>query len=124
MRGRPLSAVAQHQNYYLSKNILEHPFDWFWTKLTDQLQQWKEAGEQLVIGGNWNRDITDPQILQLRNRLNLKVPHNELHQTSPCTRYPGQHTIDFFLQQQASQLPKAGILDQEEVLARITVDNG
>ena len=70
-KGGPLSAVSQHRTYYLSQQQTDHSHKIFWNELTKQLIKWKDNGEQLILGGNWNTDFNSLRIKQLQNQLNL-----------------------------------------------------
>ena len=123
-KGGPLSAIVQHQLYYLAQQNCDDPYNLFWRELTEQLVQWKEEGEQLILGGNWNLNITDYRIKRLQTQLTLKIPHNKLHTKSPCTRYPGSNTIDFFLTTAGLHITKSGYTRAGGRIAKIIAVNG
>ena len=102
-----MSAISQHRLHCLSCQNAAHPQELFWSKPTEQINEWKEAGEQPVLGRDWNTDSDLRQIHTLKDEFNLKEAHKEMHQEVPCTRHPGSKMIDFFLTTAGSHVTKS-----------------
>lgn len=86
-KGGPLSTISQDRLHYLTKGKMRHPHDVFWKDLTMQFKQWKENGEQTIIGGDWNKDTTEGITKKQCEETNLKNPqkisilNTQLHDT-------------------------------------------
>ena len=50
-------------------HIKGHVITIFWQDFWKQIDEWLDNGEQLIVGGDWNRDVTKSQFLQeFKNR--------------------------------------------------------
>ena len=56
----PLSAYNQHRRFFLRQNNETCPRKQFMADLRIQLLAWQEAGDALIVGGDWNDDISTP----------------------------------------------------------------
>ena len=106
-KGGQLSATSQHWSHHSHQKNETDPCKLFWIELTVQIKKWREAGEQLVLGGDWNTDSDSTQIHALKEEFNLKEVHKEMHQQAPMTRHPGSKTTDFFLLTAGLQFTKS-----------------
>ena len=60
-----VSVHAQHKRYLQSKNDDRHPRIAFKEDLAEELQQWIDAGDHLIVGGDVNEDVLHPSITGL-----------------------------------------------------------
>lgn len=61
--------MCQQQHALLAMGIKEHVIAVFWSDFWRQIDSWLESGEQLVVGGDWNRDVTkDKWLKEFTNR--------------------------------------------------------
>ena len=58
----PSSVWSQQKNYFESQNDDRDPQDAFWEDLRAEAQEWLAEGDQLIIGGDVNDEIRDPQV--------------------------------------------------------------
>ena len=75
--------------------LQEDPTARFWKDLSRMIIQWHSVGEQVVVSGDWNEDVTSPQIqewLELVGLKDLILPSHD--STPPPTYQRGRDTID------------------------------
>jgi hypothetical protein len=87
------SAYNQHLRYWRDKGNFECPLIIFDQDLEQQLQEWLQAGEQLIIGIDANEDIRQGQIHTMMDRLGLRDSILSMfpHQTPPETNLKNNH---------------------------------
>jgi hypothetical protein len=72
----------QHLRYWRNKGEFECPLTLFDQHFEEQIQEWLQAGEQLVIGIDANEDIRNGQMATMMERLGL--------QDAVLSLFPGQ----------------------------------
>mmetsp|Transcript_5909 Transcript_5909/g.9058 ORF Transcript_5909/g.9058 Transcript_5909/m.9058 type:complete len:1660 (+) Transcript_5909:3576-8555(+) len=82
--------------------------------MQEKIQEWKNNGEQLIIGGDWNVPADSKFMQQFCTTANLKNAYNQVHNDnkSITSRYPGSKNIDFILITAGIEIGKAGYTPQ------------
>ena len=55
--------ICQQQNALLKMGIVDQVIKVFWEDFWTQVDKWIEDGNQLIIGGDWNSNVTSPKFL-------------------------------------------------------------
>ena len=109
-----LSTVhSQHIAYLTSKSDARSPQQAFLEDLTVELQAAKAAGDQLIIGGDFNLDLTSDTLNEFMDTLELKnviLDRHQAHQTPPATYFRGSKPVDGFLISRTLQVSGCGWL--------------
>jgi hypothetical protein len=66
-----LSVLAQHRQYFQSKNVDRDPYSAFLEDLRDEVLKWKHLGDSLVLCGDINADVLSPEIVSFFSQLGL-----------------------------------------------------
>ena len=75
--------------------LQEDPTKRFWRDLGNQILEWKAKGEQLIISGDWNEDVTGHNITEWMALFNLKELVTSLHEGRPPPTFNrGRDPID------------------------------
>ena len=59
------SVYAQHRNYFQGKNDDRDPRQAFKEDFKQELNEWIEAGDQVIVGGDVNQSVTHPEIADI-----------------------------------------------------------
>ena len=71
------------------------PIQAFWTDLGKDIDKWTEAEEHLILCGDWNTSVLDPDITTFMNSRGLKEAITHRHGDSPPPTYQrGSKSID------------------------------
>ncbi len=62
---------CQQQKALLTMGTKGSVLDIFWKDLWEQIDNWREAGDQIVMGGDWNSDVREEKFLQQFRSRNL-----------------------------------------------------
>ena len=100
---------CQQQDVLLRLKISGAVLKVFWEDFWAQIDTWREAGEQLVIGGNWNEKVTDKKFLKPFLDRNLVPAIQERHGTNlPATFKKGSRPIDEIFVSSTLKVVRAG----------------
>ena len=91
--GGPTTVHAQQRRELLKQQIDTDPRELFWTDLRDEVEQWKNNGELLILGGDFNENT---QSTTMNNRMlewGLENVFNDLNRMPP-TYNGGSTPID------------------------------
>jgi len=84
------TVYAQHLRV-LSKD----PIQAFWDDLKQEIKQWTNIGDNLIISGDWNRSIVNTEITNYMSEFDLKEAITHVHgQNPPATYQRGTVSID------------------------------
>ena len=94
----------------------EDPTSRFWNDLSQLIIQWHSDGEQIVLSGDWNEDVTSPRMKEWLDLVGLKdliIPQHE--DKPPPTYHRGSDTIDAIFGSKSVVTAKSGFLGFGEV---------
>ena len=88
------SVYQQQLRALTADGITTCPRSQFWIDLAVEIEKWKDAGDQLVIMGDWNEPVTD--LKPWFDHLGLHNLHTDRHgdEDLPATHIRGSRTID------------------------------
>ena len=87
-------AYFQQQAALLKLGIQGDPESVFWEDFWTQVDEWLEEGDQLVLCGDWNHNVEDPNFLANFNDRNLIPAITSKHPDAPETYNSGSLPID------------------------------
>jgi len=90
----PLSVYNQHCWYFLQQNIDLCPLKQYMVDLKCNIEQWQQEGDLIIIGGDWNEEVSNPIWHQFWNNLGLVSPAGLINQTPTSTYYHSQKQLD------------------------------
>lgn len=102
---------CQQQNALLKMKTPGQVINVFWKDFWAQIDEWLENGEQLVIGGDWNADVTKPWIGEFKKRLLLPVITEKNKVDIPSTHNNGSYAIDEVFASATLGIKAAGFLE-------------
>jgi len=70
----PLSVFNQHHHHFLSKQIDACPWELMMMQLHQQILEWQDGDDFLIVGGDWNQDIREESWKQFWQDLDLVTP--------------------------------------------------
>ena len=110
--------ACQQQRALLAMGIKEHVIAVFWNDFWKQIDSWLENGEQLVVGGDWNRDVTKGKWLQPFIDRNLVPAMSTKHGNNlPETHNNGTVPIDEIFYSSTLHVKQAGYLEHGSSLS-------
>ena len=71
--------MCQQQRALLSMGIKDNVLAVFWRDFWNEVDQWLDDGEQLVISGDWNTDVTKDSFLKEFDKRELLPAISSLH---------------------------------------------
>jgi Reverse transcriptase (RNA-dependent DNA polymerase) len=89
-----MSAYKQQQTFLLSQDISECPRSMFLNDLHQQLTQWQEEGDQIILGGDFNEFIGSRTLQQFFKALGMRELLTSKHGPAPNTHAAGSVAID------------------------------
>ena len=106
-------AYIQQKNAMLKLKIKGDPCSKFWDDFWKQLDEWLEDGEQLIIGGDWNKDVRDENFLKEFEERNLYPATMGRHDpaTAPETYSGGKDPIDEIFVSSTLHIKASGFLE-------------
>ena len=105
--GTGLNTVYEQQLSYFNHN----PIQQFWNDLARAISSWQSSGEQLILMGDWNEEITGENLTLWMRTFGLTEAITSLHgQTPPPTYHRGSHAIDGIYVSPSIQVSRAGYL--------------
>lgn len=105
------TVYAQHLT-----ELQEDPIKRFWLDLGKDILKWKAKGEQLILAGDWNENITGHNITEWMELFGLKEAVTELHPgTPPPTYHRGSEPIDGIFVSKELSPSRSGYLDFGEL---------
>ena len=103
---------SQQQRVLLASGIKKDPIDVFWEDIWKAIDKWKEEGDQIIIGGDWNSDIRDEKFLQPFKERNLIPSITGRHgKDGPETYHRGSVPIDEIFVSSNISIFKCGYLN-------------
>ena len=87
---------GQHTVYAQQlRHLGKDPIDQFWKDLGNQLQQWKDNEENLIVCGDWNTSITSQSMRGFMSVYGLQEAITYVHGNDPpATYHRGKDSID------------------------------
>jgi len=82
----PLLAYNQHHHFFLHQNVDSCPLQQFMVDLKTAIEIWQAAGDFLIIGGNWNEEVSSLQWREFWHQLGL-VTLEGLITSTPMATY-------------------------------------
>ena len=106
-------AYCQQQAALLKLQIKGDPDTNFWKDLWQQMDEWIENGDQLVVCGDWNQDVRKDAFLQQFEERNLVPAILSKHgaENAPETYNGGSDPIDEIFVSSTLQVTAAGYLE-------------
>ena len=96
--GGPESVYAQHRHYLNNQDDERTPREAFWEDLCKEVAVWYAAGNQIIIGGDFNQDTaTIDQLQKFNMRDALRQRHDgstSENRPTPATYNRGSTTLD------------------------------
>ena len=103
---------CQQQKALLAMGITEPVIKIFWEDFWLQIDKWISDGEQLVIGGDWNNNVTSKQFLKpFEQRGLIPVISTRFGNNLPATYNHGSYAIDEIFVSPTLHVHKAGYLE-------------
>ena len=104
--------ACQQWRVLLKMGIKDNVIEKYWSDFWLQVDKWIEAGEQLIIGGDWNRKVVNPKFLAEFKKRNL-IPATFTHHGSnlPATHNNGSFAIDEIFLSSSIHLQSSGYLE-------------
>ena len=110
--------ACQQQRVLLSMGIKDNVMTVFWRDFWQQIDKWLAAGEQLVVGGDWNKDITSPAFLaEFESRNMIPAVASRHGRNLPATHNNGSLPIDEIFCSDTLQLVASGYLEHGSSLS-------
>ena len=104
--GGPSTVNAQQLSH-----LQKEPISQFWDDLAQNIAKWQVAGEQLILMGDWNKDVVGPKLTQWMEGFALKELVTSMHgQKPPPTYHKGSDAIDGIFVSQTMTVAKGGYL--------------
>ena len=66
-----VSVWSQHKRYFLNKNDDQDPQVAFWQDLHKEMEEWLQLGDQIIVGGDVNDKIHDPEVSTFFSNLSM-----------------------------------------------------
>jgi hypothetical protein len=86
---------CQQQKALLKSGLKSSVLETFWEDLWEKVDNWREQGDQIIIGGDWNTDVRDEKILeQFRKRSLVPAITTKHGSQGPGTYSGGNNPID------------------------------
>ena len=67
--------------------LLKDPIEAFWHDLQQQLRIWVDAGENLIVSGDWNKNVVGEEIKGFMSCCGLKEAITYRHGSNPPSTY-------------------------------------
>ena len=110
--------AVQQQRALLSMGIKEHVLSKFWSDFLSQIDLWLGKGGQLIIGGDWNTNVTTKKFLENFKKRNLIPATSSRHGTNlPATHNNGSKPIDEIFVSSTLSIVAAGYLEHGSALS-------
>ena len=110
------SVYSQQRRILLDENIDECPIKLFYKDLWEELEEWVNSGDRIIIGGDFNIDTEKDSLnkkfadLGMINLMSSKHPNT----TQPNTFKEGTKTIDAVFVSSDLRINRCGMLDFDE----------
>ncbi len=102
---------CQQQNALQKMRSASDPLKEFWVDFWDQIDEWLEAGEKLIIAGDWNEDVREERFLQKFKERHLIPAITDKHgNNAPPTYNRGSDPIDEIFVSPGIDITAAGYL--------------
>ena len=102
----------QHLRMLQSQQVQEDPIKNFWKELWEEIDKWRSNGEQLIIMGDWNNDVSDKTFKELFRQRDLVPAVTSQHEfmSPPATHNRGKKAIDEIFISSSIKVNRAGFL--------------
>ena len=112
------TVYAQHLRCLLNKNDDRCPRQAFWDDLATDIRRYQQAGDQILLSGDFNIDILSPVFLEWCSDLGLyNAIHNHHGLHGPPTHNRGSSQIDAILISHSLHVVNAGYLSWDCAVA-------
>jgi exonuclease III len=102
---------CQQQKALLHMGCNESVIQVFWNDFWEQIDTWRESGDQLIIGGDWNTDVRNENFLRQFRSRNLIASITDRHgPKGPETYSGGSKPIDEIFCSSSLRVMSAGYL--------------
>ena len=110
-------AYTQQQRAILKMKRKESVVELFWKDLFQEIDKWLDAGEQLIIGGDWNTDVRNKKFLkEFEDRQIVPAITGKHGINGPETYARGSKPIDEILISSTLGLKRAGYMERGAAL--------
>ena len=104
--------TCQQQRALLAMGVTDNVIEVFWKDFWEDIDKWIEEGDQLVIAGDWNVDVTKQSFLEEFKKRELQPAISTLHGPDlPATHNKGSKAIDEIFVSTSLQVQGAGYLE-------------
>ena len=108
---------CQQQKALQKQGEVDNPIRIFWRDFWITIDAWLEAGDKLIIGGDWNQDVRDDTFLEKFKDRNLVPAITSVHGSAgPETFNRGSKPIDELFVSSSIQVASAGYLSHGDGL--------
>ena len=109
---------CQQQKALLKTGETRNVLEVFWEDFWQQIDLWLLAGDQLIIGGDWNTNVSNPSFLEPFKKRNLvPVMSNKFDSPLPATHNNGSQAIDEIFASSTISIQAAGYLEHGSTLS-------
>ena len=110
--GKGLSTYSQQRRMLQAQDDDRCPIIAFWEDFWNALDKWIESGDHIVVGGDFNEDTTNQDLVRKFRNRGMQSPILEKHPSlrPPPTRKGGSKTIDNIFASEELKPTKAGFL--------------
>ena len=77
--------AGQHRKYYDNHQICGNIIDLLWEEFAKEMNKWYEDGEQLIVTGDFNQEMTDDDIVEFFGKYNMYEAPTTKHDNTPET---------------------------------------
>ena len=107
-----LTVYSQQQAALLKLKRVSSVMEAFWKDFWTEVDSWIENGEQILVGGDWNEDVYNEELVQKFSERNMIPVITTKHQDkAPPTYNNGSYPIDEFFATQSLQIESCGYLE-------------
>ena len=79
------TVAGQHRRYYDDHKICGNIIDLLWKELDQELSKWYDDGEQLIVSGDFNQEVTEDDIKTYFEKYNMYEVPTTKHENTPET---------------------------------------
>ena len=110
--------AVQQQRALLTMGCKDNVITRFWADFWNQIDKWISDGEQLIIGGDWNKDVTNDNFLKPFLERNLLPVMSTTHgKELPETHNNGSKPIDEIFISSTLKVVAAGYLEHGRAMS-------
>ena len=102
---------SQQKAALLQQKSTQSVIEAYWSDFWREIDSYLEAGEKLVICGDWNNDLQDPEFLKPFQDRQLIPATTSLHSNAPATFSNGSYPIDDIFVSSSLDVTACGFLE-------------